>query len=121
MKADSGAPRQGEIIYFNTNPPCGLRDEEHAVTEWLGEFDLQKRETWFLEWSQFIADASIQIQLLEKKLSPHLMEPIFSAVFTGAYLNYYAGSEFEAQFRANTEKVKQMLESIMMEVEKEGI
>ena len=114
----AGEPKSGSIFYFLNGATCGSRDEEHTVEEWLGEYDLQESEAWFLEWSKVLGEAAVTLQQLEKQLKPKLMEPIFGAVFTGMYLNYYARSSFMVQFRANAERVSQMLKAIKAEVEK---
>lgn len=108
----------GEMFYFFNGATCGARDEEHTVGEWLSEFNLQESEAWFLEWSKELGEIAVTIHELEKRLKPKLMEPIFGAVFTGMYLNYYAGASFMEQFRANSQKVKQMLAAIKAEIEK---
>ena len=110
--------KDGELFYFFNGATCGARDEEHTVAEWLSEFNLQESEAWFLEWSKELGEIAVVIHELEKRLKPKLMEPIFGAVFTGMYLNYYEGASFMDQFRANSQKVKQMLASIQAEVEK---
>ena len=109
---------ENEMFYFFNGATCGARDEEHTVGEWLSEFNLQESEAWFLEWSKELGEIAITIHELEKRLKPKLMEPIFGAVFTGMYLNYYAGASFMEQFRANSQKVKQMLAAIQGEIEK---
>lgn len=78
------------------------------MEKWLGEYDLQESEAWFLEWSKALGKIAVSLQQFEKQLKPKLMEPIFSAVFAGMYLNYYAGSSFMEQFRANADKVKRI-------------
>ena len=110
--------QEGGMFYFFNGATCGARDEEHTVGEWLSEFNLQESEAWFLEWSKELGEIAITIHELEKRLKPKLMEPIFGAVFTGMYLNYYAGASFMEQFRANSQKVKQMLAAIQGEIEK---
>ena len=106
------------MFYLFNGATCGARDQEHTVAEWLSEFNLQESEAWFLEWSKELGEVAITIHELEKRLRPKLMEPVFGAVFTGMYLNYYAGVSFMEQFRANSQKVKQMLGAIKSEVEK---
>ena len=61
----SVSPADG-FFYFMNQVDCGLRDEEHSVSEWLSEFNLQESETWFMEWSKQIGDMAILIQELEK-------------------------------------------------------
>lgn len=116
--AENGGAGENEMFYFFNGATCGARDEEHTVGEWLSEFNLQESEAWFLEWSKELGEVAITIHDLEQKLRPKLMEPIFGAVFTGMYLNYYAGASFMEQFRANSQKVKEMLAAIQAEIEK---
>ena len=118
MENGNGGAGENELFYFFNGATCGARDEKHTVAEWLSEFNLQESEAWFLEWSKELGEIAFTIHDLEQKLRPKLMEPVFGAVFTGMYLNYYAGASFMEQFRANSQKVKQMLAAIQGEIEK---
>ena len=117
-KRGSRGNEENDLFYFFNGATCGARDEKHTVAEWLSEFNLQESEAWFLEWSKELGEIAITIHDLEQKLRPKLMEPVFGAVFTGMYLNYYAGASFMDQFRSNSQKVKQMLAAIQGEIEK---
>ena len=67
-----------ELFYFMNNVPCGLRDEEHTVAEWLGEFNLQESETWFMEWSKVLGEIAFLLQQLEIKLHASSVSPFLT-------------------------------------------
>lgn len=105
--AGNSQPRK--LFYFLQKVGCGTKDETHTVREWLGEFDLENSEAWFLEWSDMLAKLSIHIQALEKVVPGHVMQMLYNTVFNAIYLNYYGGIDFMQQFRGNATKLENLM------------
>ena len=104
--------QERKLFYFLQDTNCGLRDQTHTVEEWLGEFELESSEAWFLEWTDVLGKFVTLIHQLEAMLSDKLMETILNIVFSEVYLNYHQGMDFMGQFRGNYQKLLGVLQDI---------
>lgn len=104
--------QERKLFYILQDTNCGLRDQTYTVEEWLGEFELESSEAWFLEWTDVLGKFVTLIHQLEAMLSDKLMETILNVVFSEVYLNYHQGMDFMGQFRGNYQKLLGVLQDI---------
>lgn len=104
--------QERKLFYILQDVDCGLRDQTHTVEEWLGEFDLENSEAWFIEWTNTLEKLVILIQQFEEMLSPKLMQKLMNLIFAGIYLTYHQGADFMQQFRGNVQKMLTALQDI---------
>ena len=101
-----------KLFYILQDVKCGVRDQTHTVVEWLGEFELEGSEAWFLEWTDNLEKFVTLIQQLDEMLSDELMQTLLNVVFVEIYLNYHQGVDFMEQFRGNSQKLLEVLQDI---------
>ena len=104
--------QERKLFYILQDVNCGLRDQTHTVEEWLGEFELESSEAWFLEWTDVLGKLVTLIHQLEEMLSDKLMQTILNIVFAEIYLRYDRGVDFTEQFRGNSRKLLEVLQDI---------
>jgi len=104
--------QERKLFYILQNVNCGLQDQTHTVEEWLGAFELESSEAWFLEWTDILGKLVTLIHQLEEMLSDKLMQMILNIALTEIYLHYDQGVDFMQQFRGNSQKLLGVLQDI---------
>jgi len=104
--------QERKLFYILQNVNCGLQDQTHTVEEWLGAFELESSEAWFLEWTDVLGKLVTLIHQLEEMLSDKLMQMILNIALTEIYLHYDQGVDFMQQFRGNSQKLLGVLQDI---------
>lgn len=102
----------GETQYLLQPVSCGAKDETHTVREWLSSLDLLESDAWFQVWQKTIAELSPLMRRLDEKLPEDLLNMLNSILFTEMYLAYRMDMDFLSQFRANMEKLAELLKNI---------
>lgn len=102
----------GQTQYIFSDPGCGDDSEEHTVREWLGEFDIQAEDAFFVKWNQLILTLSRQYKELEKTLDGHTMEMLWKVTFVGLYLSYDTDRDFMLQFEENAQAFLRFLDVV---------
>ena len=103
----------GGVYYFLQPTRCGARDEQHTAEEWLGEFNLQDSEAWFIDWSKSLTEMSILLRKAEKRVPQDLMDRIYNGVFVQMYLEYDMTQDFMPQFQRNKETSMLALKAVV--------
>ena len=104
--------QEQKLFYILQDTDCGLRDQTHTVEEWLGAFELEGSEAWFLEWTDILGKLVTLIHQLEEMLSDKLMQMILNIALTEIYMHYDQGVDFMQQFRGNSRKLLGVLQGI---------
>ena len=104
--------QERKLFYILQDVNCGLRDQTHTVEEWLGAFELEGSEAWFLEWTDVLEKFVILLHQLEEMLSDKLMQMILNIALTEICLHYDQGVDFMQQFRGNSQKLLGVLQDI---------
>lgn len=104
--------QERKLFYILQYVDCGLRDQTHTVEKWLGEFELESSEAWFIEWTDVLEKLVTLIHQFDEMLSDKLMETILNIVFVVIYLNYQQGVDFMQQFHGNSQKLLEALQDI---------
>jgi len=104
--------QERKLFYILQDVNCGLRDQTHTVEEWLGAFELESSEAWFLEWTDVLEKFVTLLHQLEEMLSDRLMQMILNIALTEIYLHYDQGVDFMQQFRGNSRKLLEVLQDI---------
>ena len=104
--------QERKLFYILQDVDCGLQDQTHTVEEWLGAFELESSEAWFLEWTDILGKLVTLIHQLEEMLSDKLMQMILNIALTEIYMHYDQGVDFMQQFRGNSRKLLGVLQGI---------
>lgn len=57
---------KSKVMYFHSGCFCGSQNGHQTVREWLEEFHLLESESFFIQWSQVVAETSRFLRGLEK-------------------------------------------------------
>lgn len=98
---------QPEVIYFHSGCQCGSNKSKQTVGEWLDEFGLRDRESFFIRWSQIIKDTSMFMRkLVEQTEDEKTVHIVLNMVLTLFYVNYDIKRDFNSQFEKNMQELK---------------
>lgn len=112
---EQGKPdmEKSEVIYFHSGCFCGRQNGHQTVREWLEEFHLLESESFFIQWSQVVAEASIFLRELEKVITNQdIMNMAWSMVCALLYNQYDTGKEFRPQFDRNVKELRKNITAI---------
>lgn len=94
--------KKPEVIYFHSGCFCVRQTGNQTVKDWLEEFGLLENETFFIQWSQAVADISMFLRKLEDMITDQsIMVMVWNMVFGFLYVRYDIGKEFQSQFERN--------------------
>ena len=97
---------KSEVIYFHSGCFCGSQSGHQTVREWLEEFHLLEDESFFIRWSQVVAETSRFLRKLEKMVKRQdVMSMAWDMVCVILYTQYDIGKEFLTQFDRNVEEL----------------
>ena len=100
--------KEKEVLYFLQPVPCSIKKKQ-TVDSWLTRFKLKDSEKYFLQWSDFLAEASPMLTNFDEKFSKDIIDNIFVFIYVSAYLSYDISMDFEPQFTQNLAKIRQKL------------
>lgn len=112
---EQGKPdmEKSEVIYFHSGCFCGRQNGHQTVREWLEEFHLLESESFFIQWSQVVAETSIFLRELEKVITNQdIMDMAWSMVCALLYGQYDTGKEFRPQFDRNVKELRKNITAI---------
>lgn len=112
---EQGKPNmeKSEVIYFHSGCFCGRQTGHQTVREWLEEFHLLESESFFIQWSQVVAETSIFLRELEKVITNQdIMNMAWSMVCVLLYAQYDTGKEFRPQFDRNVKELRKNITAI---------
>lgn len=73
---------KSKVMYFHSGCFCGNQNGHQTVREWLEEFHLLESESFFIQWSQVVAETSQFLRGLEKVVTNQdIMNLAWSMVF----------------------------------------
>ncbi len=108
---------KAEVIYFHNGCFCGSQYGHQTVREWLEEFHLLENESFFILWSQVVAETSMFLRKLEKMTkNQDLVCMARDMVCVMLYIQYDTKKEFAPQFDRNV----QQLRKIIVDIERLG-
>ncbi len=105
-----------QIQYIYMDPECGDKAEIHTVREWLTSFGIPIKDEYFLMWQRCVINFSALLREIEKHLPQKTMDLLWNAVFSALYLHYDMEKEFFGQFQENIQKLSEMFENIMADM-----
>lgn len=112
---EQGKPdmEKSEVIYFHSGCFCGRQNGHQTVREWLEEFHLLESDSFFIQWSQVVAETSIFLRELEKVVTNQdIMNMAWSMVCAILYSQYDTGKEFRPQFDRNVQELREHIAAI---------
>lgn len=112
---DQGKPdmEKSEVIYFHIGCFCGSQTRQQTVREWLKKFHLLESESFFIQWSQVVAETSIFLRELEKVVTnKDIMNIAWSMVCAILFIQYDTGKEFRPQFDRNVQELRKHIAAI---------
>ena len=101
-----------DITYIFNKPGCGDDSETHTVREWLGEFGIPIEDTYFLLWNDVLMKLSSIFRQAEKKVSPSLMDKVWSLTFIKLYLDYDMTQDFLPQFEQSSRELVELMQNL---------
>ncbi len=112
---EQGKPdmEKSEVMYFHSGFFCGNQNGNQTVREWLEEFHLLEGESFFIRWSQVVAETSLFLRGLEKVVTnKDIMNLAWSMVFGLLYVQYDTGKAFRLQFERNVQELRKHITAI---------
>lgn len=109
---NSASENSFSVEYIFVNPGCGDNTAQHTVQEWLSSFQIPLEDEYFIKWSNLQLSLIQTLKPLENKITPKTFYEICNAVFIGLYLDYDINKDFDSQFRYNTNKITEILNTI---------
>lgn len=108
---------KSKVMYFHSGCFCGSQNGHQTVREWLEEFHLLESESFFILWSQVVAETSMFLRKLEKMTTNQdLVCMAWDMVCMMLYIQYDTKKEFAPQFDRNV----QQLRKIIVDIERLG-
>ena len=108
---------KSKVMYFHSGCFCGSQNGHQTVREWLEEFHLLESESFFILWSQVVAETSMFLRKLEKMTTnQYLVCMAWDMVCMMLYIQYDTKKEFAPQFDRNV----QQLRKIIVDIERLG-
>ncbi len=108
---------KSKVMYFHGGCFCGSQNGHQTVREWLEEFHLLESESFFILWSQVVAETSMFLRKLEKMTTNQdLVCMAWDMVCMMLYIQYDTKKEFAPQFDRNV----QQLRKIIVDIERLG-
>ena len=104
---------KSKVIYFHVGCFCGSQTRKQTVREWLKKFHLLESESFFIQWSQVVAETSIFLRELEKVVTnKDIMNIAWSMVCAILFTQYDTGKEFRPQFDRNVQELRKHIAAI---------
>lgn len=104
---------RSEVIYFHNGYFCGRQNGHQTVREWLEESHLLESESFFILWSQVVAETSMFLRKLEKMTTNQdLMFMVWDMMYMLLYIQYDTKKEFEPQFNRNLQQLRKNIAEI---------
>ena len=108
---------KSKVMYFHGGCFGGSQNGHQTVREWLEEFHLLESESFFILWSQVVAETSMFLRKLEKMTTNQdLVCMAWDMVCMMLYIQYDTKKEFAPQFDRNV----QQLRKIIVDIERLG-
>lgn len=101
----------GKTHYILNKVDCGDGTETYTVREWLEAFGIPTEDRFFKKWQETAVMLARTLAEMEDHWSMDTMNLVWSAVFTGLYLDYDTKLAFMPQFEENVRKVRSLLDA----------
>ncbi len=104
---------KSKVMYFHSGCFCGSQNGHQTVREWLEEFHLLESESFFILWSQVVAETSMFLRKLEKMTTNQdLVCMAWDMVCMMLYIQYDTKKEFAPQFDRNVQQLRKIIADI---------
>lgn len=118
INSNNGQPLQeGEmpkIRYILNDHSCGSAKRVNTVRSWLARFGIPEHDEFYLLWNKVLMSLTPAVMRLEReKVSDHVLDMLWSAVYETLYLHYDTDQEFMPQFQAAADKLLSLSDAIM--------
>lgn len=103
-----------EVKYILNDHSCGSAKRVNTVRSWLARFGIPEHDEFYLLWNKVLMSLTPAVMKLEReKVSDHVLDMLWSAVYETLYLHYDTDQEFMPQFQAAADKLLSLSDAIM--------